>query len=97
MPISKFNLEVQNIYIKPLFKPANTFNKPCFETACLGVNVKYLRKRKVAQTVTKYFGYFIFSKNSSELLKVAKLVFRSPCLVTLMQASATKITEVKLF
>jgi hypothetical protein len=28
---TKLNLKVQNIYIKPLLKPLNTFNKPCFK------------------------------------------------------------------
>jgi len=31
--ISKPNLKVQNIYIKPLLKPKNTHNNSCFETA----------------------------------------------------------------
>jgi hypothetical protein len=37
---SNLNLKVQNIYMKPPFKPYNIYNKPCFETAYLGKNVK---------------------------------------------------------
>ncbi len=32
---SELDLKVQNIYIKPLLKPKNTYNKPFFETAHL--------------------------------------------------------------
>ena len=49
---SKLNLKAQNIYIKPLLKPKNTCNKPYFETAYLGKNVKNWAKQKVAQNVT---------------------------------------------
>jgi hypothetical protein len=37
---SKLNFKVQNIYIKPILKPEDTYNKPCFETAYLGLCVK---------------------------------------------------------
>jgi hypothetical protein len=30
---TKLNLKAQNINIKPLLKPQNTYNKSCFETA----------------------------------------------------------------
>jgi hypothetical protein len=33
---SKLNSKVQIIYIKPLSKPLNTHNKPCFQIAYLG-------------------------------------------------------------
>jgi hypothetical protein len=61
--ITKLNLKAQNIYIKPLFKPYNTCNKPCFEAAYLGENVINLHKQKVAQNIAISLGYFIFSKN----------------------------------
>jgi hypothetical protein len=32
---TKLNFKAQNIYIKPLLKPKNTYNKPCFETGYL--------------------------------------------------------------
>jgi hypothetical protein len=35
---SKLNLKAQNLHIKVLVKPKNTYNKPCVETACLGEN-----------------------------------------------------------
>jgi hypothetical protein len=38
---TKLNLKVQNIYFKPLLKPKNTYNKPCFETAYLGITLTY--------------------------------------------------------
>jgi hypothetical protein len=37
---SKINLKVQNINIKPLLKTENAYNKPFFEAAYFGVNVK---------------------------------------------------------
>jgi hypothetical protein len=66
-------LKVQNIYIKPLLKPLNTYNKQCFETAYFGENVINLVKQKVAQNVIIILGYFIFSKNHTEPPKVAQL------------------------
>ncbi len=36
---TKLNLKAQNIYIKPLLKPYNTYDKPCLGTAYLGENV----------------------------------------------------------
>ncbi len=50
------NLKVQNIYIKPLFKPKNTGNKHYFKIVHLGENVKNLLKQKVAQNVTISLG-----------------------------------------
>jgi hypothetical protein len=44
---TKLILKAQNIYIKPLFKPLNTHNEPCFETGYLGENVINLLKQKV--------------------------------------------------
>ncbi len=46
------NLKAQNIYIKPLLKPYNTYNKLCVETAYLGENVLNLLQQKLAQNVT---------------------------------------------
>ncbi len=80
---TKFNLKVQNIYIKPIFKPKNTYNKPSFETAYLGKNVINLLKQKVAQKVKITFGYFIFLKDHNEPPKVAQSAKKSPNLVTL--------------
>jgi len=48
--LSKLNLKVQNIF-KPLLKPKNTCNKPYFNTADLGQNIKKKLKQKVAQNV----------------------------------------------
>jgi hypothetical protein len=42
---TKLNLKVQNIYIKQLLKPKNTCNKPYFNTADLGENIKTLSKK----------------------------------------------------
>ncbi len=50
------------MYIKPLLKPENTYNKPCFKTAYLGQNVINLLKQKVAQYVAISLGFLIFSK-----------------------------------
>jgi hypothetical protein len=66
-------LKVQNIYIKPLLKPYNTYNKPCFETAYFGKNVINSLQQKVALKVTNNLGYFILSKNHNEPPKVAQL------------------------
>jgi hypothetical protein len=65
----KLNLKAQNIYIKPLFKPKNTYNKPCFETAYLGENVINLLQQKGTQDITIYLGYFIFFKIIRSLQK----------------------------
>jgi hypothetical protein len=75
---TKLNLKDQNIYIKPLLKPWNTYNKPCSETAYLGENVINLLKQKVDQNVTISLGYSIFSKNHNEPLKVAQLAKNHP-------------------
>jgi hypothetical protein len=40
-------LKFQNVYMNPLLKPKNASNKPYFETAYLGENVKSLIKQKV--------------------------------------------------
>jgi hypothetical protein len=53
---SKFNLKVQNIYIKPLLELKNTYNKPCLKSAYLRENVKKMFKKKGAQNVTHFFG-----------------------------------------
>jgi hypothetical protein len=37
---------IQNIYIKPLLKPKNTYNNPCFECAYLGESVTDLLYQK---------------------------------------------------
>jgi hypothetical protein len=72
------SLKTQNIYIKPLLKPYNTYNKPCFETVYLGKNVINLLKQKVAQKVAIILGYFIFSKNHNEPPKVAQMAKNCP-------------------
>jgi hypothetical protein len=77
-------LKAQNIFIKPLLKPYNTYDKPCFETTYLGKNVINLFKQKVAQNVAISLGFFIFSKNHNEPSKEAQFAkYRpicSPCL-----------------
>jgi hypothetical protein len=73
-------MKVQNIYIKPLLKPKNTCNKPYFETAYLGKNVKKWPKQKVAQNVT-IFGLLHLLKKlqlTSKGPKVAQLVKNRP-------------------
>jgi hypothetical protein len=55
---TKLNLKTRNIYIKPLLKPLNTHNKPCFETANLGKNVINLLKQKVAQKLPLFWAIF---------------------------------------
>jgi hypothetical protein len=56
-------LKVQIGYIKALFKPQNTYNKPCFETAQLGENVKKIDQAKHSQKVAISSGCIIFPKN----------------------------------
>jgi hypothetical protein len=51
---------VQNIYMATLLRPWNSYNKLCFETACLGENVGYLLIQKVAQNVAISLGFKIF-------------------------------------
>ncbi len=75
---TKLNLEAKNIYINPLLKPQNTYNKPCFETAYLCENVINLLKQKVAQNVAISLGYFIFSKNHNEPTKVVQWAKNCP-------------------
>ncbi len=58
--------KLKNIYTKPLSKPKNAYNKPCFETAYLGENVINLLQQKVAQNIAISMSYFIFSKNHNE-------------------------------
>jgi len=71
-------LKVENIYIKPLLKPQNTYNKPCIETAYLSKNVIILLKQKVAKKVAIIFGYFILSKNHTKPPKVAQFANNRP-------------------
>jgi hypothetical protein len=71
---TKLNLKAPNIYIKPLLKPYNMRNKPCFETAYLGKNVINLLKQRVAIIL----GYFVLSKNHNEPPKVAQLAKNCP-------------------
>jgi hypothetical protein len=59
---SKLNFKVQNIYIKPLLKPKNTFNNPCFETVYLGEGLKKLFKHKAAQNVPNTWAFSCFQK-----------------------------------
>jgi len=64
-------MKAQNIYIKPFFKPLDTYNKPCFETAYLGP--------KVAQKYRHFFGIVrLFKKNHNEPQKVAKSAKNCP-------------------
>ncbi len=51
------------------FKPKNTYNKPCFETAYLGENVINLLQQKGAQNIPMSLGYFIFKKIIMSLQK----------------------------
>ncbi len=82
------NLKIQSIYIKPLSKPLNTFNKPCFETVYLDENVINLLHPKVDQNITISLVCLIFSKNHNEPPKVAQLANNhpiwSPCLPFLL-------------
>jgi hypothetical protein len=71
-------LKAQNIYIKPLLKTLNTYNKQCFEIAYLCENVINLLKQKVAQNVEIILDYSIFSKNHTEPPKVAQLAKNRP-------------------
>jgi hypothetical protein len=70
-------------YIKPLLKPCNSYNKPCFECAYLSESVIDLLKQKITQNVANTLGYFIFSKNHNEPPKVAQLAKKLPNLVAL--------------
>jgi hypothetical protein len=70
---TKLNLKTHNIYIIPLLKLENAYNKSCFETVHLGENVINLLKQKVAPKVAIILGYFIFTKNHNESPKVAQL------------------------
>jgi hypothetical protein len=49
--MTKLDLKVQNIYLKPHLKRENTYNKPCFETAYLGESEINLLNQKVAKNV----------------------------------------------
>jgi hypothetical protein len=71
-------LKAQNIYIKPLLKSSNTYDKPCSESDYLGENAMNLLRQNVAQNVTISLGYFIFSKNHNEPPKVAQLAKNHP-------------------
>jgi len=63
-PKWKFFLKVQSGYIKALFKPQNTYNKPWFETAQLGENVKKkIDQAKHSQKVAISFGCITFPKS----------------------------------
>jgi hypothetical protein len=72
IPITKLNLKGQKFYIKPLLTPKNTNNKPYFETAYLGENVKKIAKAKSTQKCCYFWGYFIFSKCHIRHPKVAQ-------------------------
>jgi hypothetical protein len=87
-------LKAQNIYIKPLLKPENTYNKPCFETVYLGQNEINLLKQKVAQNVTISLGYFIFSKNHISPLKFARLAKNCPIWSPCSLALAMRIISI---
>jgi hypothetical protein len=91
-------LKAQNIYNKPLSKPLNTYNKPCFETAYLGENLLNLLKQKIAQKIAMILGYFILSKNHNEPPKVAQLVKNcpiwSPCYWRIITSERTEINEI---
>jgi hypothetical protein len=63
----KLNLKAKNIYVKTLLNLENLKN------TFLSVNVKKNCFKKVTQKVA-IFGYLIFSKNKSELSKVAQSV-----------------------
>jgi hypothetical protein len=71
-------LKTQIIYIKPLLKPQNTYNKPCFETAYLGENGINLLQQIATQKVDISLGNFMFSKNHKEPPKVTQLVKNRP-------------------
>jgi hypothetical protein len=79
----KFNLKVQNIYIKLILNPRNTYNIWNFNT------VINLHTQKVAQNVAISLGFFIFSENHNEPPKVAQMVKKcpiwSPCLLNYRQ------------
>jgi hypothetical protein len=66
-------LKAQNIYIKTLLKPYNTYNKPCFETAYIDENEINLLKHEVAQRFAISLGYFTVSKTIMSLKNVAQL------------------------
>jgi hypothetical protein len=78
--MTKLNLKTQNIYIKPLLKPKNTYNKPCFETGYLGKNVINLHLQKVSPKVAIILGYCILSKNHNKPPNVAQLANNCPIL-----------------
>jgi hypothetical protein len=75
---AKLNLKAQNIYIKPLLKPSNTYNKRVLKLLIQVKNVINLLKQKVANNVTISLGYLIFSKKHNEPPKVAQLTKNCP-------------------
>ncbi len=83
--LGKLKFKVQNIYIKPVLKPLNTYNKKCFEHAYLCENVIDLLEQKIAQNVAISLGYFTFSINHNEPQKVAQLA-KSPIWTSWLQA-----------
>jgi hypothetical protein len=72
MYTSKFNLKVQNIYIKPLLELKNTYNKLCLESAYLRENVKKCLRKKEPKMSPISLGFFIFLKNHNELPRFAQ-------------------------
>ncbi len=53
-------------------KPQNPYNKPCFESAPLGENVKTFAGAKQNQNVGIYLCYFIFPKNHHKCGPIGK-------------------------
>jgi hypothetical protein len=75
-------LKVQNILIKPLLKPKNTYDKPFFENTYYGENVKKCFK-KIAQHVTTFLNNYFLPKKLLGLLNSSPNDKISPNLVTL--------------
>jgi hypothetical protein len=69
---TKFNLKAQNIYIKPLLKSWNTYNKPCFETAYLGENAINLHAMSAFLWATSSFQKITMSLQKAQLKKITQ-------------------------
>jgi len=65
----KLNLNVQNIYVNPLFKPSNTYYRPSFEPANLGANVKFDSAKRVAQMLPFLWATSSFQKSTKTFQK----------------------------
>jgi hypothetical protein len=81
------------MYIKPLLKPKNIYNKMHFEIAYLAKNVKKLPYAKSGQKCYPFFGHLVFSTNHQS----SPIVEKSPNLVSpILFLQVPKVTTVEM-